>query len=87
MGKGLGGAGPPKNTESPISRNPPILNARGRGHTWEAWPDGGGGCGVPGRGGDVSSAHLGRAGKGRCGTGSGARRLYLRKARCCLPDR
>lgn len=48
VGQGLGEAGPSRNAEYHISRNPPILNAGGRGHTWEAWPDGGRGCGVLG---------------------------------------
>ena len=40
VGQGQDRAGPPKNTEFHISRNPPILSAGGRGHTWEEWPGG-----------------------------------------------
>lgn len=83
----MGGAGPLGNTEYQISRNLPIRSTGGRVHTWEAWPGGGGGCGVLGRGADVSSAHLGPAGKGRRGAGSEARSPDLRRARCCLPSR
>lgn len=35
----------------------------GRGHTWEAWPDGRWVRGVPRRGADLSLAHLGGEGE------------------------
>lgn len=91
VGKALRGPGPPRNRVSYLSRpaNPGcggVTTPGRRAYTWEAGPDGGGGGrGVPGRGADVSLAHLGRAGKGRRGAGSGARNPYQRTARRCSP--